>query len=108
MAAGRGQMGRGNATQPIYLDEVTCFGNEPNVTLCHHADYGVTDCSHFEDAGVVCDGRSWCDGAVGHGVMVGHGVHMVYVHLYVVCICGVCVCVCFFVCSACMYTGICI
>ena len=59
MAAGRAQMGRGNTSQPIYLDEVTCIGNEPNVTLCHHASYGASDCSHFEDAGVVCDGKWW-------------------------------------------------
>lgn len=57
LAVGRAQLGRGNASQPIYLDEVTCLGSEPNVTICHHSEYGRTDCSHFEDAGVICDAQ---------------------------------------------------
>ena len=42
----------GAGTGRIYLDEVSCLGDEDNVLDCNYtADH---DCSHSEDAGVLC------------------------------------------------------
>ena len=44
----------GDGTGPILLDEVQCTGNESSLSQCPH--YGIEnhDCSHEEDAGVIC------------------------------------------------------
>ncbi|KAL5509568.1 hypothetical protein EMCRGX_G004959 [Ephydatia muelleri] len=53
IAQGQGSLGQGASNQPIWLDEFTCQGNEPNLTLCHHSDNYY--CSHYQDAGVICN-----------------------------------------------------
>ncbi|HEY1097586.1 MAG TPA: scavenger receptor cysteine-rich domain-containing protein, partial [Myxococcota bacterium] len=47
-------LGAGAASQPIWLDEVNCVGNEPRLEQCPHDPIGVTDCGHSEDVGVSC------------------------------------------------------
>lgn len=42
---------------PILLDEILCLGDELALSQCHHRQFGVHDCSHYEDAGVICQGR---------------------------------------------------
>ncbi|XP_041369576.1 low-density lipoprotein receptor-related protein 5-like [Gigantopelta aegis] len=59
---GSGAIGRSyyrpSGASRIWLDEVTCTGNEPNLSSCRHNSWGVTDCSHREDAGVLCEAVS--------------------------------------------------
>ncbi|XP_062293900.1 deleted in malignant brain tumors 1 protein-like [Scomber scombrus] len=45
----------GQGSGSIWLDDVSCSGNEPWITDCAHRGFGVHDCSHHEDASVVCE-----------------------------------------------------
>ncbi|EDV19474.1 uncharacterized protein TRIADDRAFT_62104 [Trichoplax adhaerens] len=49
-----GQGGQGSANQPIWLDNVLCKGNETDIRNCQHSQFGVHNCDHTEDAGVIC------------------------------------------------------
>ena len=49
-----GTGGQGSANQPIWLDDVYCHGNETDIRNCQHSSYGVHNCDHSEDAGVIC------------------------------------------------------
>ena len=49
--------GFGQGSGSIWLDNVTCTGNESTLASCGHLGAGVTrSCSHSEDAGVRCFG----------------------------------------------------
>ena len=41
---------------PILLDEVRCDGNETNILACPHLRLNKHDCNHGEDVGVICTG----------------------------------------------------
>ena len=41
----------------IILDEMSCSGEEDDLSECDHNGYLNHDCSHSEDAGVVCSGE---------------------------------------------------
>ena len=52
-----GSAGFGQGSGSIWLDSVTCTGNESTLTSCGHIGVGVTrSCHHTEDAGVRCSG----------------------------------------------------
>ena len=48
----------GEGSGLILLDNVNCNGGESSIFECHHNNFGEHDCSHNEDAGVVCYGES--------------------------------------------------
>lgn len=44
----------GKATGPIWLDQVSCSGNETALDKCMHFAWGETNCNHAEDVSVKC------------------------------------------------------
>ena len=43
----------GQGSGPINMDDLRCVGDEFALTDCPY-DSNTNDCSHFEDAGVMC------------------------------------------------------
>lgn len=48
----------GEGTHEIWLDDVQCNGKETSIIKCQHKPFGINNCGHSEDAGVVCSGKS--------------------------------------------------
>ena len=53
-AYGRAKFGQGDSTSPILLDDLRCNGTESSLFNCRNNGIGTHDCSHSEDAGVLC------------------------------------------------------
>ena len=43
---------------PIWLDDVQCACNDTRLTDCYHNEFGVHNCIHSEDIGVICQGNT--------------------------------------------------
>lgn len=53
-----GRFGQGSFWQQIWLDNVQCTGSEMYLSDCDSQGFGIHNCAHYEDAGVVCEGLS--------------------------------------------------
>uniref|UniRef100_A0A669CEF9 SRCR domain-containing protein n=1 Tax=Oreochromis niloticus TaxID=8128 RepID=A0A669CEF9_ORENI len=62
----------GAGTGQVWLDDVTCLGNESSLTECQHSRSRLNSCRHCKDAAVICSdlirlagsGLSRCSGRV--------------------------------------------
>ncbi|NXV16156.1 HIPL1 protein, partial [Cepphus grylle] len=59
-ASKKAEFGEGTSLR-ILLDDVQCSGQEKTLLECDHADVGTHNCSHEEDAGVVCSQEEVAD-----------------------------------------------
>ena len=73
------EFGQGNGT--IWMDGVICAGSETSLNQCPFNGWGIHDCVHGKDAGVVCQGRELyvcvCESCVWSGTVSCCGVCVV-------------------------------
>lgn len=47
----------GQGVGQIWLDDLRCTGSENSIIECPSHEIGKHDCSHSEDAGIICQGN---------------------------------------------------
>ena len=47
----------GEGLSQIWLEMLKCNGNERSLDTCEHKLYGVHNCNHAEDVGVICSSK---------------------------------------------------
>uniref|UniRef100_A0A8C3UL43 SRCR domain-containing protein n=1 Tax=Catharus ustulatus TaxID=91951 RepID=A0A8C3UL43_CATUS len=60
----------GQGSGSIYLDDVNCTGSELSLFQCGHRGWGINNCGHHEDAGVVCSGTTHMTASPGSSNLV--------------------------------------
>ena len=55
-ALGSASFGAGSG--PIFFNNLSCLGNESHITMCPNRSSADLNCTHSEDAGVICEGES--------------------------------------------------
>ena len=53
--------GPGLSRSPIWLDDLTCAGDESKIDDCVYRPWGTNNCGHGEDLSVICNGKSSCN-----------------------------------------------
>ena len=53
IAVGSAYFGQGS--EPTWMDNVECVGNEPALNQCRFPGFGIENCGHERDAGVACN-----------------------------------------------------
>lgn len=46
-----------NTNIPILLSDIHCTGTESSILQCHHESCRITNCSHANDVGIVCESK---------------------------------------------------
>ena len=49
----------GGGPGPILLDDLHCQGTESNIVQCRNKGWGINNCDHTEDVGVVCNSSKY-------------------------------------------------
>ncbi|XP_043825086.1 scavenger receptor cysteine-rich type 1 protein M130-like isoform X2 [Dromiciops gliroides] len=57
-----------NGSGPIWLDEVSCLGNESALWNCQHSGWGEHNCNHDEDVFIICSKGADLSLRLGSGV----------------------------------------
>lgn len=52
---GNAHFGQGSGR--IWLEEIKCRGSESTLKNCKSSGWGVSNCDHTEDAGIICLGK---------------------------------------------------
>ena len=57
----------GQGSGPIWMNDVSCSGNESHLYDCAHQGWGNSNCTHSQDASVECSAVRLADGGANYG-----------------------------------------